>query len=358
MKILSSGLGPLLVLFSFHNAQAEVLWYADPEKPHTAAFNHIGDGGSGSGCSANSGNLPVISNPIDETHGKVWKLLKPQKRKRGEFGGTKGLTFQEGKEYYLGWRWKITSSPAVKNNIAVFQWKSSTGNNQYPSTQNYPFGMGYDGKYLRLNCYGSGGSHWSTSSPTTRRTTIWRKEIPEDTWMTLLIRVKVSRDDKVGFVEFWYNGTKQTLTNMEFQKYKVNLSDNNTRAWHKTWDATNCDARWGSYNTESCAYAVSTYFDEMRIASAYEEAEVTTRPSSLLHSGSMGTGVTRRGNHYRITPGNYPARLETSDLTGRKIATYENIRGPMELMTESLSPGITILRITSPQDNRTYKLRN
>ncbi|WP_167607015.1 heparin lyase I family protein [Maribellus sediminis] len=263
----------LLLIIYAAPVKSQVIWYGDPNQGLRDVFYRFDITGytSGEYCVDNVTADPTMSTPTDSIHGKHWEIFKPANRKRAEFARTKGFIPQENGEYYFGWRWKISSSPSLNKGIAVFQCKTEAGTNK-PSTQNYPFTLEYDGTNLALACFGPGYPDWSVgSSITNRKTTIWRQAVPQDKWVTFVFHVNFSRDESVGFIEFWYNGEQQTLMNSNYKEYQVTLSDNNKRAYHKTNDGNQVYFKWGSYGKNACEFNITTKYDEMRVTHNFEE---------------------------------------------------------------------------------------
>ena len=276
---LFSAVIPLLFLSFCPTVKAQVLWYGDPNQDVRTVFQRLDPDGNRSPvplgrCVDDPNNPPQVSNPIDPQFGKTWRLRKPRSRKRAEFARTNGLIPQEGKTYYVGWRWKITSPDNLTNGFAVFQWKTDPGN--AVDTQNYPFNLGYDGTTLTLSAYGPGDPNWTEgSSITNRRTVLWTGAVRKDQWVSIVIGVKVSRDPNIGYVEFWFNGSKQTLKNADFKEYQVNLSNDRKRAYHKTNDGSQVYMKWGVYGESVCDRDVTVNFDDMRVATTYAAARPT-----------------------------------------------------------------------------------
>ena len=218
--------------------------------------------GSGT-CGDANHPTPTVTRSQDPFYGKIWKINKPRGRKRAEFARTSYLP-QNGQLLYYGWRWKMTSTSPLKNGMAVWQWKTDPG--RQTDTQNYPLGMSYNGKTLSLNAYGPGFPDWTQgSSINNRRTIIWTKDVRPGQWVSLVIGLKLSRNQNQGYVEVWFNGQKQTLKNSNYKEYQVRLSNDRKRAYHKTFDGSTVYPKWGAYGSGACGYNVSTYYDDMKI---------------------------------------------------------------------------------------------
>ncbi|WP_298541868.1 Ig-like domain-containing protein [uncultured Aquimarina sp.] len=295
-------------------AHSQVLWYGDPNKNVKSSFRRFDSGNAGDYCNNQSNNSSTATTTNDSEYGKVWRIRKPKGQKRGEFARTTGTVNnhvpKDGDVLYYGWRWKINSTPNITNGIAVWQWKTDAGNQN--NTQNYPLNMGYGNGKLSLSAWGPCYPSWNSCNGSIgrRKTTLWNKSIPENTWVSFVIKVKLSRNKDVGYVEFWYNGVKQTLTNSGFQDYKVKLSSDRKRAYHKTFDGSVVYPKWGSYNANSCKFDVTTYYDEMKVATTLAAATPSgtssdsnkpptvalTNPSENNQQFTLGETITLRAN--------------------------------------------------------------
>jgi len=291
-----------LVIGSF--AQSQVLWYGDPDKSVNSSFKRFDAGNFPSDyCDNQSNNASSVGTVNDSQYGKVWRIQKPVGQKRGEFARTTGTvnsyTPSVNDLAYYGWRWKINSTPNINNDITVWQWKTTASNGG--NTQNYPLNMEYGDGTLSFNAWGPCYPEWNScgGSITNRKTTLWSTAVPENTWVSIVVGIKMSRNDNVGYVELWFNGEQQTFTNSGFKEYQADLSSDRKKAFHKTYDGDVMYPKWGSYNANSCDYSVNTFYDEMRVGLTSDDA---------LPSGSGGS-----------TPNNAPTVSISSPNTG----TYE-----------------------------------
>lgn len=249
---------------------AEVIWFAAPEKSTKVDnfFKRLDDGNYPQDyCKVKGDHEGVKSSSAgvftDEKLGKVWKIDKPINRKRAELARAEGkintYTAKEGDDIYIGWQWKIGTVDNAKINkeVTVFQWKSAS-----PHNQNYPLNMEYDGD-LTLNAWGP--NYVENKGYHNRRTVLWRKPVPQDAWVDIVIRIKVDKDDHGGLVQFWFNGEQQELTNLKSKLYKVKVSDDKKTVFHRTNDGRFVYPKWGAYNKKSCAYHINAYFHDMKI---------------------------------------------------------------------------------------------
>lgn len=212
-----------------------LLWDGDASLPSANVWKLLNFEGSG-----------TITAETDPVYGKVWKFYKPAGSHRTEGHGAKNFQAAEGDDIYIGWRSKL-DIPQNQNTNAVFQWKAY-GSGQ-PMTQNYP---------IVLSTTTNGNFHLMHFAPGKIGTEVWVAPLSRNTWNAMVLRIKVSRDGAVGFIEFWYNGVKQTLVNGT-QRYPA-----------RTLDADFCDPKFGVYGGD--AAEITNYVQGAKIASTYAEA--------------------------------------------------------------------------------------
>lgn len=232
-------------LFFIESTHAQVLWYGDPNLNYLESFYRL---------SREPGEVGTVNTTTDPVYGKVWVLNKPVGDKRCEFARTEGKTNsytpKEGDMLYVGWRMKSTIVGNNNPGFAVFQWKSDP-----PEQQNYPFSIVYNGNKITLDAYDV-RKPGSTCQSCVREVVI-EKDLPENTWMSIVIGVKVSRDEKIGYLEVWINGVQQ------------DLPGGSKRFMHRTLDDSGNYLKWGAYGGGAIPYDVSTYLDEMRLGTTY-----------------------------------------------------------------------------------------
>jgi polysaccharide lyase-like protein len=186
----------------------------------------------------------VLKDTIDELGDTVWEMIKPVGSHRTEGHGAKNFLAAEGDDIYIGWSSKLLM-PLDTNTFAIFQWKS------YPTTgalQNHPIMLRTTNGNLVLNDYLVGDiEHEDWSTPLTL-----------GAWMSFVVRLKVSRNPGIGFMEFSYNGVLQKLNN------------DSTRIYCRTLDADSCDPKWGAYGGDGGN--IVHYVNKIRIASDYAGA--------------------------------------------------------------------------------------
>ncbi|WP_143304674.1 heparin lyase I family protein [Chitinophaga vietnamensis] len=221
-----------------------------------------------------SGTITVEN---DATYGPVWKFYKPAGSHRTEGHGAQGFQAVEGDDIYIGWRSKL-DIPNNQNTNAVFQWKAY-GSGQ-PMLQNYP---------IVLSTNTSNVFHLMHYAPGKIGTEVWSTPLSANTWNSMVMRIKVSRDSSIGFIEFWYNGVKQTLVNGT-QRYPA-----------RTLDADYCDPKFGVYGGDPAD--ITNYVQGIKIASTYAEAAPSGSGSTL--QAKVFQNCSYGGWTATFGPGNY-----------------------------------------------------
>lgn len=222
--------------------QGTLLWDGDAAKGNSVwkVFSNI----------EGTGTITVVN---DVTYGAVWKFDKPLGSHRTESHAAKEFQAKDGDDIYIGWRSKITSPPNIATN-SVFQWKAYGDDMQ----QNFPIIFSTtSGGILQLMHY----------APGKIGTQVWKTPLKINVWNRFVLRLKISRDGSVGFMEFWYNDEKQSLTG------------GTQRYYCRTLDAEYCDPKWGVYGGD--AQQIINYIGKPRVATTFELAnpEKLTEPA-------------------------------------------------------------------------------
>ena len=188
------------------------------------------------------GTISVVDDPI---YGSIFEYYKPVSCHRCEHHGVNGFQAQEEDDIYIGWRFKINIEKEVTTN-AIFQWKAYGDN----MLQNYPIVLKTKEGMLKLEQYNPG------DNGTKELANVWSVPLVVDEWHTIVLRIKVSREKEKGFIEFWYNGTKQVL------------HTGTTRFYCRTLDAEYCDPKWGVYGADD--FEVTLWVNALHIANSYD----------------------------------------------------------------------------------------
>jgi hypothetical protein len=224
---------------------ANVIWYADPAKGDAVFKNMNTDGG----CT-----VTLVDDP---DHGKVRKFNRPPGVNRCEAKGAAGYDTKEGDTVYVGMRYKI-EAPMDLIVTSIFQWKTFDTPG-HPNTLNFPLLIRPSGGTLNVEAQkpaaGEKGGGLSGG------TVVWSTPTPIGQWFTIVLGIKQSYDPKVGWVEVYYNGQQQKLT------------DGSMRLSCQTLDGGNIDPKWGMYGTTSSPKPQSASFiGDIRIAKDYSSA--------------------------------------------------------------------------------------
>ncbi|TCC97030.1 hypothetical protein EZ444_09230 [Pedobacter hiemivivus] len=184
-------------------------------------------------------DLAAVNNA---TYGKIWRFTKAIGSNRCEVHAAKNFAAVEGDDIYLGWRSQLAMTASLTAN-ALFQWKAYGAN----MTQNFPIVIKTVSGDFKLMHTAPGGAN----------TYIWSTPVSVNNWNTFVLRIKVSRNAAVGFMEFWFNGVKQTLSN------------GTQRYYGRTLDADYCDPKWGVYGASS--ELIVNRVHGLKIGSAYAD---------------------------------------------------------------------------------------
>lgn len=174
---------------------------------------------------AGVGSITTVTDPV---YGYKFVFDKPAESRRVEAHGVKGFRAAEGQTIYIGWVSKVTL-PANETCNAFFQWKA------YGSgmMQNYPLVIKSLAGELVFEQYNPGENGKNV------RNTVWKTPIVTDQWHSYVIKIHVTKDVTKGYIEFWYNGKQQTLSN------------GTKRFYCRTLDAEYCDPKWGVYGAKN-----------------------------------------------------------------------------------------------------------
>lgn len=267
---------PLFLLLIIGYAQAQVLWYGDPNRNYKDSFYRL---------SRESGETGTVTTTNDANHGKVWVINKPYGEKRCELARTEGTvnsyTPKEGDMLYLGWRMKVEIAGASNpSGFAVFQWKSTNTH-----SQNYPFIFGYSGNSVSMSAYDAG-----TGSQSSRQEKLCSKFVGEGNWVSIVVAVKVSRNENIGYLECWYDGVKQTMPG------------GGTRFKHRTLDDNGNYCKWGAYNEASRYFDITVSFDEMRFGTTLASVQ-DPLGGNIVENNPPTVSVTAPANNATFTLG-------------------------------------------------------
>ncbi|WP_395570312.1 heparin lyase I family protein [Streptomyces sp. BK79] len=215
------------------SARAAIVWDGDAAR---------GTGVFGSVECAEPGSLVTAAN--QDGHGTIFRFTKPSGLVRCEsrgisVGGTR-YAFAPGSTYWLGWESQLST---VSGDFVVWQWKS------YPNAaQNYPLIMTVKDGSVRL-------FHVSTDAAWHL---IWSAPVSAGAWNRFALGVHTSASAGSGWVELFFNGTRQTF------------ADGGTRYAARTWDSAN-EPKWGVYDRDTPQSAAVNRLDRLRVGTAYSD---------------------------------------------------------------------------------------
>jgi len=217
-------------------SQASLLWDGDASKG-TGVFKLIG-----SNCSS-PGSVTAVS---DATQGTVWRYNKPAGLERCESHGARNggtnMVFNNGSQYYLGWRYKLTSTV---NNNAQFQWKVFPAPG--PASLNWPLALKVVGnRAVMLNRKAENEVY-----------EIWSSPISPNVWYNMVLNLRLSSTRDGGYVEIWLNGTQQTLLG------------GTTRWACRLYDDEHVCPKWGVYG--ATGNNVINYVDALKIGTTFAD---------------------------------------------------------------------------------------
>jgi Polysaccharide lyase len=229
--VLTSLVVCLILLLLVGKAEAQLIWDGDASRG-TSVFGNLN-------CDPPSSVTAVN----DSSQGRVWRYYKPSGSNRCEnhgirVGGSR-FVFRSGTTYYLGWRSRLSTTV---NNNAIFQWKSY-GNH----IQNYPVLLKMINGRVTLMYRAPGESCCRT---------LWSRSISANTWYHYTLALHLSSSASSGWIEFWFNGTRQTLSN------------GSTRYFGRTLDDIN-EPKWGIYGASGTT--VSSYADGLKVGRSFND---------------------------------------------------------------------------------------
>jgi len=262
----------------------------------------------------------TITTPSDSKYGTIWKFYKPAGSHRTESHAAAGFTASEGDDIYIGWHSKLDMPANIQSN-AVFQWKAYSYNPAVePMTQNYP---------IVFKTTSAGNLDLMHFAPGKIGTVVWSIPLSRNTWNDFVLRLKVSRNGTVGFMEFWYNGVKQDLTG------------GTQRYYARTLDADFCDPKWGAYGAD--ATTITNYVSGLRIASSYREA---------AHQVTLYQNVNYGGWNASLSIGDYTsAQLVALGFTNDDASSIRVPVGLKATIYENNNFGGTSAVVTSDNSN-------
>jgi hypothetical protein len=237
----------LTLLMLAQTSHAQLIWDGDASKG-TGVFKLIG-----SNCGS-PGSVTVVN---DAVRGQVFRYNKPSSSDRCEnhgitVGGS-GYVFQRNTSYHIGWFTKLSNTV---NNNAIFQWKvyPSPG----PDGLNWPIAIKMiNGRLTMINRKADGEVY-----------TVWSAAFAANRWYHIALTLRLSDVRDGGYVELYFNGVKQTLSN-------------GTQRWAcQLFDVDHVCPKWGVYGASGST--VVNYIDNLKIGFSYNDVRMPATSAITL----------------------------------------------------------------------------
>jgi hypothetical protein len=211
------------------------------------------------GVECTQGTVSAVQDP---TYGAVWKIFFPDGDTRCEVKGSTGYEFKnDGKEVYVSWRSRYDVADGTLR--YVFQMKGYP-DASHPLRANHPIVFGTEHNSLVLINYDLAD----------KRHDVWKADITRTEWVSIALRMKMSDDPNVGFIELWFNGVKQTLTGGT-DRYPAN-----------TFDAAQTRIKWGIYRSGQGPGDCTQYLATPKIGTTYEDVALGGSPGSAIDASA------------------------------------------------------------------------
>ncbi len=204
------------------SASASVLWDGDASKG-TGVF------GASVGSNCPNGTISVVN---DSTWGKVFRFLchdNGTTKTRCEGSRMKNFQPSNTGTYYFGWKQKWGPLPTKVGKWQVLEQVHLSGAGA--SGGPVPFG---------LHVPGDGQMHFQYQNPSGTPRDFWTHSLPLNSWHHYTYHIKMSTSESSGWVEFWYDGTMQTLKNGSKRYPSAWAHHDSTSYW-----------KWGIYRSGS-----------------------------------------------------------------------------------------------------------
>ena len=274
-------------------AHASVMWSATSASSFRSTEQQDCDG------NYHSPNGSTVTNVTDPTFGSVIRFRKVSNDRRCEGKGASTVTITRGVTYYIGWRFKLSSTT---NDNSIFQWKSYGS----PMVQNYPLVIKMINGQLNLQYYMQGSA-----------TTLYRANVSANTWYSMVLRVTVADTTSGGRVQFWW-GTGST---------PVTLLTGGTTFTGKTFDGDTIHPKWGKYG--ACGTQIDSYVDDLKIGTTWADVvpgggtSPTPTPAPTPTPGGGYVEVTPSGSAVTASSndGNLPVNTVDNNLATRWSAS-------------------------------------
>lgn len=397
------------IMFNF-NVTAQVTWFSDPdsETTYTTKFDRFDTNGT---CRTNPSNATqTVTRSGAGSRGHVWRIDKKIGRLRAELSRTKDFQIKNNQGRYYSWEMKINqptdssgSNVNVTDDVTIWQWKSdendstTSNNRQTLSQQNYPLNMEFVNGNLELCAWRPQWPNWDNKetnriSISSRKVVLWKIPVDHTKWMKFTIRIFASNEynDRVptnretstsspkGFIEFWFNDVKQTLTNVETVRTdqaipNSRFTEGGKRVALRTYDGIEgVYPKWGIYNQESCQYNMRVLIDNIQVTQKFSDIKF---PLSANNSSSKTIDNNRKliSTHNNFTKTSakninvYPnpvndffninlngftsGKIEILNILGRVVYKTTTTNDNIQITKDTrFTPGLYIVRVTNAEN--------
>jgi hypothetical protein len=225
-----------------HTKVSAPLWQADPSKG-LKSFE---------GVETKPGAVTVVNS----IYGKAYRFatsgikidastrVRVESRGQQTAGGSPLRFSRDGDVFYVGWRSMWGPLPTKKGNwVVLWQLKD--------------YGSGAATPPLSIRARGNGQIDLEYADPALKTTQLWSAPLTLNHWNSFVIGFKVSKNPSKGWVQFWYNGKRQTLTGGTTQFKAATL-----RADFVT-------DKWGVYRSDGVTGAATAWLSNARVGLSY-----------------------------------------------------------------------------------------
>jgi len=236
-------------LLSPHVAHATLIWEANPSRG-LSVFE---------GLERSPGTIDIVSDPKGQ-FGQVFHYnitdnpdgTKDRCESRGHklLDGT-NYTLTRGNTYYVGWRALWDGNVGTQSGKWVALW------------QMHAYGGVGMGAPFVIRTLGDGQIHLQNNVVGTN-VHIWSAPLVRNQWHRFVLYTHLDHRANVGWVEFWYNGQKQTFINGQ-QRFYCPTHEDDSGTFNKL--------KWGLYRTGSATGSWHAWMSRARIATTFEEAD-------------------------------------------------------------------------------------
>jgi len=179
--------------------------------------------------------------------GEVDPAVKNSERCEMIMSNTDEKMYSAGATLFVGWKSKVVTPTSTSWN-GIYQAKCHGTH-----VADQPLVFDISNNRLTLS------NHEDIGGNETART-VWQRTLPVNTWFSIVMKIHFSESRTAGYVQLWYNGVLQTLTN------------GNTIHYGQTWDGSENNMHFGIYRRSSINGTEIHYLKRPRLTTTYAEA--------------------------------------------------------------------------------------